>query len=185
LPEEDEFPDEEDDSDNEMMHAARDLHEETAKWETKGNDLIGAAKQMALLMAKMSRLVRDEGGKKSDMIACAKEIAKGSNAVTSMSMAIAEKCTDKKIRNDMIRTLDKIPTISTQLRILSTVKAASLGDRDEVTDEEDDAALQATEMLALNAQNLMMSVKEVVRYAEAASIRIRTDTIGTVRWVRK
>ena len=183
--EEEEFPEEEEDDDHKIMNAARELHEETTKWETKGNDIIGAAKQMALLMAKMSRLVRDEGGKKSDMIACAKEIAKGSNAITVMSMAIAEKCTDKRIRNDMKRTLDKIPTISTQLRILSTVKAASLGDKEDMTKEEEDAAEQATDMLVLNAQNLMMSVKEAVRYAEAASIRIRTDTVGTVRWVRK
>ena len=185
LPEEDEFPEEDDDDDHEMMHAARKLHEETTKWEAKGNDLIGAAKQMALLMAKMSRLVRDEGGKKSELIACAKEIAKSSSAVTSMSLAIAEKCTDKRIRNDMKRTLDKIPTISTQLRILSTVKAASLGGKEDMTQEEEDAAVQATEMLVLNAQNLMLSVKDTVRYAEAASIRIRADTDGTVRWVRK
>ena len=185
LPEEEDFPEEDEEDEHEMMHAARELHEETAKWEVKGNDIISAAKQMALLMAKMSRLVRDEGGKKSEMISCAKEIAKGSNAVTELSLAIADKCTDKRIKNDMRRTLDKIPTISTQLRILSTVKAASLGDRSDMSKEEEDAAEQATEMLVLNAQNLMMSVKEAVRYAEAASIRIRTDMVGTVRWVRK
>ena len=178
-----EFPEEEDD--HEMMQAARELHEEAKKWESKGNDIISAAKRMALLMAKMSRLVRGEGGKKSDLIACAKEIAKASKEVTKLSMEVANKCTDKRIRNDMKKTLDRIPTISTQLRILSTVKAASLGDNAEMTKEEEEAAEQATEMLVHNAQNLMMSVKDTVRYAEAASIRIRTDTVGGLRWVRK
>ena len=182
-PEEEEFPEEEDD--HEMMQAARELHEEAKKWESKGNDIISAAKRMALLMAKMSRLVRAEGGKKSDLIACAKEIAKASNEVTRLSLEVADKCTDRRIRNDMKKTLDRIPTISTQLRILSTVKAASLGDNAEMTKEEEEAAEQATEMLVHNAQNLMMSVKDTVRYAEAASIRIRTDTVGTLRWVRK
>ena len=182
-PEEEEFPEEEDD--HEMMQAARELHEEAKKWESKGNDIIAAAKRMALLMAKMSRLVRGEGGKKSDLIACAKEIAKASNEVTKLSMEVANKCTDRRIRNDMKKTLDRIPTIGTQLRILSTVKAASLGDNAEMTKEEEEAAEQATEMLVHNAQNLMMSVKDTVKYAEAASIRIRTDTVGGMRWVRK
>ena len=44
---------------------------------------------------------------------------------------------------------------------------------------------QATEMLVHNAQNLMQSVKETVREAEAASIKIRTDAGFTLRWVRK
>uniref|UniRef100_H2Z5U1 Vinculin n=1 Tax=Ciona savignyi TaxID=51511 RepID=H2Z5U1_CIOSA len=169
-PEEEEFP-EEQEEDVPMMQAARELHEEARKWESKGNDIIAAAKRMALLMAKMSHLVRGEVGKKSDLIACAKEIAKASNDVTRLAHEVADKCTDRRIRTDMKKTLDRIPTISTQLRILSTVKAASLGDSTEMTKDEEEAAEQATEMLVHNAQNLMMSVKDTVRSAEAASIR--------------
>ena len=44
---------------------------------------------------------------------------------------------------------------------------------------------QATEMLVHNAQNLMQSVKETVREAEAASIKIRTDAGFTLHWIRK
>lgn len=46
-------------------------------------------------------------------------------------------------------------------------------------------SMKATEMLVHNAQNLMQSVKETVREAEAASIKIRTDAGFTLRWVRK
>ena len=46
-------------------------------------------------------------------------------------------------------------------------------------------SVQATDMLVHNAQNLMQSVKETVREAEAASIKIRTDSGCTLRWVRK
>ena len=185
LPEDEEFPEDDEYDDHEMMQAARELHEETIKWNSSGNDIISAAKQMALLMAKMSQLVRQEDGKKSDLISCAKDIAKASKEVTQLSLEIAEKCSDKRIRNDMKRTLDRIPTISTQLRILSTVKAASLGDKEDMTKEEEEAAEQATEMLVHNAQNLMMSVKDTVRYAEAASIRIRSDATGRIQWIRK
>lgn len=48
-----------------------------------------------------------------------------------------------------------------------------------------DSSQQATEMLVHNAQNLMQSVKETVREAEAASIKIRTDAGFTLHWVRK
>ncbi|MEQ2254052.1 hypothetical protein ILYODFUR_038910, partial [Ilyodon furcidens] len=76
---------------------------------------------------------------------------------------------------------ERIPTISTQLKILSTVKATMLG-RTNISEEESE---QATEMLVHNAQNLMQSVKETVREAEAASIKIRTDAGFTLHWVRK
>lgn len=44
---------------------------------------------------------------------------------------------------------------------------------------------EATEMLVGNAQNLMQAVKETVRSAEAASIKIRVDSGYTIRWQRK
>ena len=44
---------------------------------------------------------------------------------------------------------------------------------------------EATEMLVGNAQNLMQSVKETVRAAEAASIKMRTDAGVRMRWVRR
>lgn len=44
---------------------------------------------------------------------------------------------------------------------------------------------EATDMLVGNAQNLMQSVKETVRAAESASIKIRTDAGIRLRWVRK
>ena len=40
-------------------------------------------------------------------------------------------------------------------------------------------------MLVGNAQNLMQSVRETVRAAEGASIKIRVDSGYTMRWVRK
>ena len=44
---------------------------------------------------------------------------------------------------------------------------------------------EATEMLVLNAQNLMVSVKQTVMAAEAASIKIRTDAGLKFYWVRQ
>uniref|UniRef100_A0A8C9SY75 Vinculin n=1 Tax=Scleropages formosus TaxID=113540 RepID=A0A8C9SY75_SCLFO len=154
-----------------MLAAARSLHQEARKWSSKGNDIIGAAKRMALLMAEMSRLVRGGSGNKRALIQCAKDIAKASDEVTRLAKEVAKQCTDKRIRTNLAMCL----------KILSTVKATMLG-RTNISEEESE---QATEMLVHNAQNLMQSVKETVREAEAASIKIRTDAGFTLRWVRK
>uniref|UniRef100_A0A4W5KCB8 Vinculin n=1 Tax=Hucho hucho TaxID=62062 RepID=A0A4W5KCB8_9TELE len=192
---EDEFTDGEDDYEPELLMmpsngnavnqpilaAAQSLHQEARKWSSKGNDIIAAAKRMALLMAEMSRLVRGGSGNKRAMIQCAKDIAKASDEVTRLAKEVAKQCTDRRIRTNLLQVCERIPTISTQLKILSTVKATMLG-RTNISEEESE---QATEMLVHNAQNLMQSVKETVREAEAASIKIRTDAGFTLRWVRK
>ncbi|KAG9341127.1 hypothetical protein JZ751_019881 [Albula glossodonta] len=164
-----------------ILAAAQSLHQEARKWSSKGNDIIAAAKRMALLMAEMSRLVRGGSGNKRALIQCAKDIAKASDEVTRLAKEVAKQCTDKRIRTNLLQVCERIPTISTQLKILSTVKATMLG-RTNISEEESE---QATDMLVHNAQNLMQSVKETVREAEAASIKIRTDAGFTLRWVRK
>ncbi|XP_038053443.1 vinculin-like isoform X2 [Patiria miniata] len=162
-----------------IMKAAYDLHLETQKWSSQGNDLVAAAKKMAILMAQMSKHVRGEGGSKKDFIMCARMIAKQSGEVTRLANIIADQCTDKRIRLNMKQVIERIPTFSTQLKILTTVKATMLGAQDPEKDEE------ATEMLIGNAQNLMQAVKESVRASEAASIKIRTDAGLKLRWVRR
>uniref|UniRef100_A0A5F8H943 Vinculin n=1 Tax=Monodelphis domestica TaxID=13616 RepID=A0A5F8H943_MONDO len=118
-----------------MMMAARQLHDEARKWSSKGNDIIAAAKRMALLMAEMSRLVRGGSGTKRALIQCAKDIAKASDEVTRLAKEVAKQCTDKRIRTNLLQVCERIPTISTQLKILSTVKATMLG-RTNISDEE-------------------------------------------------
>ncbi|XP_077549328.1 vinculin isoform X7 [Haemaphysalis longicornis] len=162
-----------------IMIAAHGLHQEVRQWSSKDNEIIAAAKRMAILMARLSQLVRGEGGTKKDLIACAKQIAEASEEVTRLAKELARMCTDKRIRTNILQVCERIPTIGTQLRILSTVKATMLGAQGTEEDQE------ATDMLVGNAQNLMQSVKETVRACEAASIKIRTDSGLRVRWIRK
>ncbi|XP_035828646.1 vinculin [Aplysia californica] len=175
-----------------IMMAAHALHMEAKQWSSKDNEIIVAAKKMALLMAKLSQLVRGEGGTKKDLIATAKAIAEASEEVTRLAKKLAAECTDKKMRMNLLNVCERIPTIGTQLKILSTVKATMLGAQEPLVgpdgsdiacgSEEDQ---EATEMLVGNAQNLMQAVKETVRTAEAASIKIRVDSGYTIRWARK
>ncbi|XP_011311881.1 vinculin isoform X2 [Fopius arisanus] len=180
-------PPETDDEDEMFMHApqpnqpimmaAHGLHQEVRQWSSKDNEIIAAAKKMAVLMARLSGLVRGEGGNKRDLIACAKAIAEASQEVTRLAKELARECTDKRIRTNLLQVCERIPTIGTQLKILSTVKATMLGAQGTEEDQE------ATDMLVGNAQNLMQSVKETVRAAECASIKIRTASGMKLRWI--
>ena len=79
--------------------AAHDLHQEVKQWSSKDNDIIAAAKKMALLMAKLSQLVnQDKAGSKRELIATAKSIADASEEVTRMAKELARECTDKRMR---------------------------------------------------------------------------------------
>ncbi|KAG6464797.1 hypothetical protein O3G_MSEX014737 [Manduca sexta] len=119
-------------------------------------------------------------GSKRELIATAKAIAEASEEVTRLAKKLALECTDKRIRTNLLQVCERIPTIGTQLKILSTVKATMLGAQGSEEDQE------ATEMLVGNAQNLMQSVKETVKAAEGASIKIRTEQGGyRLRWVRR
>ncbi|CAB3406934.1 unnamed protein product [Caenorhabditis bovis] len=162
-----------------ILSAAHNLHNELKQWSSQENDIVAAAKRMAILMARLSQLVRGEGGTKKDLIDCAKAIADSSEEVTRLAVQLARMCTDIKMRMALLQICERIPTIATQLKILSTVKATMLGS---ASSEEDEEAMQ---QLVLNAQNLMQSVKDTVRAAEAASIKIRTNSGLRLRWLRK
>lgn len=165
--------------------------QELRQWSSHENDIVAAAKRMAILMARLSQLVRGEGGTKKvrllflnllnctppllvpqvikvikDLIDCAKAIADSSEEVTRLSVNLARQCTDIRMRmvlfllfflplysilnsiqisyiltsiapnwlpisfftlQTLLQISEKIPTIATQLKILSTVKATMLG----------------------------------------------------------
>ncbi|CAK5075420.1 unnamed protein product [Meloidogyne enterolobii] len=173
-----------------ILSAAHNLHQELRQWSSHENDIVAAAKRMAILMARLSQLVRGEGGTKKDLIDCAKAIADSSEEVTRLAVQLARQCTDIKMRTTLLQIAERIPTIATQLKILATVKATMLGSQitigpygEPVDGTEEDE--EAMEQLVLNAQNLMQSVKDTVRAAEAASIKIRTNTGLRLRWIRK
>uniref|UniRef100_A0A8C5WDS3 Vinculin n=1 Tax=Leptobrachium leishanense TaxID=445787 RepID=A0A8C5WDS3_9ANUR len=88
-----------------MLAAAQSLHREATKWSSKGNDIIAAAKRMALLMAEMSKLVRGGSGNKRALIQCAKDIAKASDEVTRLAKEVAKQCTDKRIRTNLLQDI--------------------------------------------------------------------------------
>eukprot|EP00092_Neocalanus_flemingeri_P039320 GFUD01042810.1.p1 GENE.GFUD01042810.1~~GFUD01042810.1.p1 ORF type:complete len:853 (+),score=245.06 GFUD01042810.1:140-2698(+) len=166
---------------NRPIHmAAHGLYQEVKQWDHTDNEIIAAAKKIAYLMAHLSELIRGGKGTKRELIACAKALADASESITDLAKDLARHCTDKKIRTSLLQVCEKIPTLGTQLRVLSTVKATMMGAN---MDTEEDQ--EAMDMLVFNAQKLNQAVKETVRAAEAASIRVRSDAGFKLKWVRK
>jgi vinculin len=140
---------------NRPIHAAaHGLYQEVRQWDHTDNEIIAAAKKIAYLMAHLSELVRPSRGTKRELIACAKGLAEVSERITELSKELARHCTDKKIRTNLLQVCEKIPTLGTQLRVLSTVKATMMCNN--MDTEEDQEAMN---MLVFNAQKLNEAVK--------------------------
>lgn len=53
-----------------------------------------------------------------------------SKVIEKEARRVAENCTDKRLKQDLLTISDRIPTIANQIKILSTVKAANPNDND-------------------------------------------------------
>ncbi|CAF1409619.1 unnamed protein product [Adineta steineri] len=178
-----------------ILMAAHDLHMNIKQYSSHDNELIALAKKMAHFVAQLSLFIRGESGTKRDLISISRELSEMSEYITYLARQIASECTDRRMRMNLLQVSERIPTIGTQLKILSTVKATMFGTHDSlprslskneraIICSEEDA--EATEMLIGNAQNLMQSVKETVKAAEVASHKIRLVVNGIhLRWTRR
>jgi vinculin len=167
--------------------AALSLKKETMRYSSKQNPIVKTAADMAENMAKMARLAAstsarsdaDLKGHKSDMIATAKAIAERAKDIQKYAKAVAESCSDKRLKSDLLFLCDRLPTIATQLKIIASVKAAS-GNTDDP---------EADSMLVKNANNLMETVQRTVRACEAASLKSFKQSanvaMSAIKWRRK
>jgi len=82
-------------------------------------------------MAQLSEFAKmDSPTSKKDLINAAKLIAQEVKAIEEEARKLAESCTDKRLKADLIATAQKINTMGQQLKILATVKAANPSDND-------------------------------------------------------
>eukprot|EP00051_Salpingoeca_urceolata_P027629 m.482435 g.482435 ORF g.482435 m.482435 type:complete len:818 (+) comp22546_c0_seq1:212-2665(+) len=152
-------------NDTPIAVAAANLRRETMKFSDQTNPLIVVASEMAKHMEIMSEIARVSSNSleaaAGDIIETSKAIADNGNLAVRYARETAQTCSDKRLRADLLYICDRIPTISTQLKIIASVKAAS---RSQDTAETD-------AMLVKNAQNLMDAVTRAVKACEIASLK--------------
>eukprot|EP00800_Vazella_pourtalesii_P014643 TRINITY_DN3760_c0_g1_i6.p1 TRINITY_DN3760_c0_g1~~TRINITY_DN3760_c0_g1_i6.p1 ORF type:complete len:830 (-),score=193.67 TRINITY_DN3760_c0_g1_i6:136-2625(-) len=170
--------------DNPIGYAAHQLTREAFRWEERDNQLVSVAREMARMMKSMGKYTRGEGNElqsKTELINTSRQLAKQAHLVVTLAEKVAKHCTDKRMKRNLEDVLSKIPTISTQLKIVAAVKAASISSGDLERDQE------ASEMLTINAENLMDSILQVIRATESASIRVppeKAELCG-LKWVNR
>jgi len=104
---------------------------------------------------------------KKEMIQKALEITQVTNSLLKDCKELAELCTDKRLKMQLLNTVDRLNTLSQQLRVVTAVKASNPKDLD--TDNQ----------LFSCASNLTETMKRLLRDSEAASVRCNFKTSGT------
>lgn len=113
-----------------MQVAAQSLKDITDDFLEETNPIVDVAKKMAQQMSQMADYTRGHGDlqNKDDMIHTAKAIAANGQAIVRFANVISELCTDKKTKASLQSCAELIPTLSTQLRIIASVKASTPDD---------------------------------------------------------
>eukprot|EP01147_Barroeca_monosierra_P008162 gene8162-796_t len=177
-----------------IADAALSLKQETERWVENKNPIVSGAKAMAEQMASMAMIADTTSlqtqltqttsstplctSNTGELIRAAKDIAEQATDFRSHALQVASNCSDKRLKADLLYFCDRLPTISTQLKIIASVKAASSSHSSD-----------ADAMLVKNAQNLMDTVQRTVRACEAASMKQFSTAVNTVmtaiKWRRK
>ncbi|KJE94488.1 vinculin [Capsaspora owczarzaki ATCC 30864] len=156
--------------------AAGNLKLVASRWDAKNNALVQAADKISEKMRTMAAFSMQPNNKK-DMIDMAKSMASEVAEIVKLAKAAAEQCSDRRLKANLLQLCDKIPTISTQLRIIASVKAANPSDSDAET------------QLIAGSKNLMDVVTEIVKGTEAASLKSFSSVASTanvaLQWKRK
>ncbi|PAA85713.1 hypothetical protein BOX15_Mlig002790g1 [Macrostomum lignano] len=161
-----------------ILEAARSLHQQVTQYSSEDNEIIAAAEKISLLFARLNQIMNEKDSSKKDLLDTAKAIVEASQNVTRIGNSLASRCTDLSIQGSLLRSCQKIPTIGTQLKILTAVKATTM-----LGDPEED--MEATDMLVGNARALMDAVSQTVQVAEGASIKIRVDAGAVMKWRKR
>ena len=113
-----------------FQFAAQSLKDITDDFVEDNNPIVDVAKKMAEQMSQMADYTRGRGDlrNKEDMILTAKAIAANGQAIVKFASIISELCTDKKTKASLQSCAEMIPTLSTQLRIIASVKASTPDD---------------------------------------------------------
>ncbi|KAJ8705175.1 hypothetical protein PYW07_011002 [Mythimna separata] len=160
-----------------IYNEALNLHVAIREWSSRDNEIVAVAKRMAVLMAKLSNFMSND--KQREVLTTSKAIVSESHEVARLAKKLAHECSDHRIKTNLLQTCERIPTISGQLKMLTTVKGFSLGRHGTQEDKE------ALDMLVGNAQRLMLSIQDVVKGAASASVKIMSQRGLRMKWVRK
>ena len=106
------------------------LRELTDEFLEENNPLVTVGKKMSEQMSQMAEFTRGKGElqNKMDMIFTAKAVALNGQTIHKIANLISKQCVDERSKNNLLCCAEMIPTLSTQLTILASVKTATPDD---------------------------------------------------------
>ncbi|KAI9168609.1 hypothetical protein H9P43_007982 [Blastocladiella emersonii ATCC 22665] len=156
---------------NPLRAVAQDLIVETSRWSRSGNDLVHTAAEMSSHLATIADYYRQFSPQaKLSLVSSTRDVVKLADTLQRLVQALANACTDRRLRLDLLAAANRVPTLSQQLKILASVRASA------GANVEGDSERQ----IVTCAQNLLVAVKDVLGKSEAASIRVNARTVGNV-----
>lgn len=143
--------------------------QEVSKWDDTGNDVIGLAKRMCVIMMEMTDFTRGRGNLKTtmDVIRAAKKISEAGTQLDKLARQIADQCPESTTKKDLLAYLQRIALYCHQLNITSKVKA----DVQNVSGELIVSGLDSATSLIQAAKNLMNAVVVTVKASYVASTK--------------
>ncbi|KAJ3370801.1 hypothetical protein GGF31_003827 [Allomyces arbusculus] len=155
---------------NPLKAAAQELVVETSRWSRAANPVVHTASDISSRLRELAEQYQlDSPAAKLTLLGSTREVVQLCQMLDKHVRQIVDQCTDKRLRTALARSADLIPTLAQQLKILASVKASSPAND-----------LDAERGLVVCAQNLMTAVRDVLRHAEAAALRMHVKTAATV-----
>ena len=110
--------------------AALSLRELTNEFLEESNPIVTVGKKMSEQMSQMAEFTRGKGElrNKTDMILTAKAVAANGQTIHKIANMLSRQCVDERSRNNLLCCAEMIPTLSTQLTILASVKISTPDD---------------------------------------------------------
>eukprot|EP01132_Coremiostelium_polycephalum_P009270 gene9270-11362_t len=150
---------------DEVMAAAQKIQERTKDLvkddTTSEGKLYSTAQDIAGLMKNLS--IAATTNDKKGMIQCSKQLSEQVNVYLSQAKETAAKCTDPKLKEQIITAAQAARNFTVQLKIIAAVKAAS----------EDDDVSSNKQQLVKCAKGLAKAVVQTINSVEVGSIRAK------------
>lgn len=132
----------------------------TAQWAVANNPLIANSRKIATKLETLASTYRqDAAHERKEMLRMSREIYEESRNFIAQCRRVADNCTDHILRNQLIKALETIQTMTTQMKIVTAVKGAEPRDS------------ESEKQLITITRNLVNAYKQAIRAAESASIR--------------
>ncbi|ORX53308.1 Vinculin/alpha-catenin [Piromyces finnis] len=147
---------------NPIRAVACDLKMAASKWNHKDNLIIDKADIIAQKLDELSyynQVIRSNPSAKKMLIRTAQDMMNHCTSILNYAKEICETCTDKRLKLQLLNTVERIHTIGQQLKVVVAVKSGSRFDMD------------GDKQLVTCASNLVEAVKSLLSDSEAACLR--------------